>query len=234
MTALIKKDFKSYFFSPLGYFFCALFALVMNLFFFIDNLSSGINNIKPLFYDMILVMSLMVPILTMRSFSEEYKLKTDQLLLTAPISTLSVVMGKFFAVLSVCMCAIAFTLPYAGIVAVLSKLPVGEIAACYFGLVLAVSACVSIGLFFSCITENQIIAASGSFAIFLVLPFMDYLYNLHNPIINGLADVLNFYMRFSSYFVSGTVRLVDVIYYLSIIAIFLFLCMRVLEKKRYN
>ena len=234
MNAIVKKDFKSYFSTPLGYLFCALFAVVINVFFSFDNLRGGLNNIKPLISSMIFIFSLLVPLLTMRTFSEEYKLRTDQLLLTAPVSTASVVLAKFFSVLLVCGVALLFTLPYPVIIAMFGTLPTGEIAGCYIGMFFAVAGYIAIGIFISSLTENQIMSAIISFVIFLMIPYMDYLYALDVPVLNYIARLLNYTMRYNSNFVSGIITLPDMVYYLSVIAIFLFLTTRILEKKRYS
>ena len=101
MSAIYKRDLRAYFTSPVGYVFIAAFLFVMNLVFFLMNMLTGENRLTTCYTVMLYAMMILVPILTMRTFSEDYKQKTDQLLLTSPVRPVGIVMGKFLAAYTV-------------------------------------------------------------------------------------------------------------------------------------
>ena len=112
MKAIFKKEINSYFNSPLGFVFIAVFVLVTAMFFSLYNLFQGVGDITYIFSNITLLLVLLIPVLTMRSFAEEKNKRTDQLLLTCPISVVSIVAGKFLAAFAVFALALAVTLIY--------------------------------------------------------------------------------------------------------------------------
>ena len=165
MFAIFKRELKAYFTSPLGYVFLAIFYAFSGLFFYIFSLSVGSTDISSVFLMMFIVLMVFVPLLTMRLLSEDKKQKTDQLILTAPVSLLSIVMGKFLAAYAIFAIGVA-VMPVYGFVmssfATVSWLPIWGNTV---GLLLLGGIFVSIGLFISSLTENQMIAAIGGFAV---------------------------------------------------------------------
>ena len=165
MFAIFKRELKAYFTSPLGYVFLAIFYAFSGLFFYIFSLSVGSTDISSVFLMMFIVLMVFVPLLTMRLLSEDKKQKTDQLILTAPVSLLSIVMGKFLAAYAIFAIGVA-VMPVYGFVmstfATVSWLPIWGNTV---GLLLLGGIFVSIGLFISSLTENQMIAAIGGFFI---------------------------------------------------------------------
>ena len=163
MFAIFKRELKAYFTSPLGYVFLAIFYAFSGLFFYIFSLSVGSTDISSVFLMMFIVLMVFVPLLTMRLLSEDKKQKTDQLILTAPVSLLSIVMGKFLAAYAIFAIGVA-VMPVYGFVmstfATVSWLPIWGNTV---GLLLLGGIFVSIGLFISSLTENQMIAAIGGF-----------------------------------------------------------------------
>ena len=161
MFAIFKRELKAYFTSPLGYVFLAIFYAFSGLFFYIFSLSVGSTDISSVFLMMFIVLMVFVPLLTMRLLSEDKKQKTDQLILTAPVSLLSIVMGKFLAAYAIFAIGVA-VMPVYGFVmstfATVSWLPIWGNTV---GLLLLGGIFVSIGLFISSLTENQMIAAIG-------------------------------------------------------------------------
>ena len=159
MFAIFKRELKAYFTSPLGYVFLAIFYAFSGLFFYIFSLSVGSTDISSVFLMMFMVLMVFVPLLTMRLLSEDKKQKTDQLILTAPVSLLSIVMGKFLAAYAIFAIGVA-VMPVYGFVmstfATVSWLPIWGNTV---GLLLLGGIFVSIGLFISSLTENQMIAA---------------------------------------------------------------------------
>lgn len=172
MLAVFSKEIKSFFNSMLGYVFCAVMIILIGIYFYIYNLSYG----YPYFsYSLLSAMSIMMfatPLLTMRSFAEERKSRTDQMLLTTPIKMHQIVIGKFLAYTVIymiplavaCLCPLIIKLK--GDVSYLKVDYLTVLTSFFYGLVY-----ISIGIFISSLTESQIIAAIGSFAAVFVLVF---------------------------------------------------------------
>lgn len=233
MFAIFKRELKAYFTSPLGYVFLAIFYAFSGLFFYIFSLSVGSTDISSVFLMMFMVLMVFVPLLTMRLLSEDKKQKTDQLILTAPVSLLSIVMGKFLAAYAIFAIGVA-VMPVYGFVmstfATVSWLPIWGNTV---GLLLLGGIFVSIGLFISSLTENQMIAAIGGFFINLMILLMNTLKSaLPNGFLQDVLSSLSVYSRYSE-ITSGIFSLSSLIFFVSVIFIFLFLTVRVLEKRRW-
>ncbi|MBS1461238.1 MAG: ABC transporter permease subunit [Ruminiclostridium sp.] len=233
MFAIFKRELKAYFTSPLGYVFLAIFYAFSGLFFYIFSLSVGSTDISSVFLMMFIVLMVFVPLLTMRLLSEDKKQKTDQLILTAPVSLLSIVMGKFFAAYAIFAIGVA-VMPVYGFVmstfATVSWLPIWGNTV---GLLLLGGIFVSIGLFISSLTENQMIAAIGGFFINLMILLMNTLKSaLPNGFLQDVLSSISVYSRYSE-ITNGIFSLSSLIFFVSVIFIFLFLTVRVLEKRRW-
>lgn len=233
MFAIFKRELKAYFTSPLGYVFLAIFYAFSGLFFYIFSLSVGSTDISSVFLMMFMVLMVFVPLLTMRLLSEDKKQKTDQLILTAPVSLLSIVMGKFLAAYAIFAIGVA-VMPVYGFVmstfATVSWLPIWGNTV---GLLLLGGIFVSIGLFISSLTENQMIAAIGGFFINLMILLMNTLKSaLPNGFLQDVLSSISVYSRYSD-ITSGIFSLSSLIFFVSVIFIFLFLTVRVLEKRRW-
>lgn len=233
MFAIFKREFRAYFTSPLGYVFLAIFYAFSGLFFYIFALSVGSTDISSVFLMMFMVLMIFVPLLTMRLLSEDKKQKTDQLTLTAPVSLLSIVMGKFLAAYAIFAIGVA-VMPIYGFVmstfATVSWLPIWGNTV---GLLLLGGIFVSIGLFVSSLTENQMIAAIGSFFINLMILLMNTLTSaLPSGFFQDVLSSISVYSRYSQ-ITNGIFSLSSLIFFVSVIFIFLFLTVRVLEKRRW-
>lgn len=233
MFAIFKRELKAYFTSPLGYVFLAIFYAFSGLFFYIFSLSVGSTDISSVFLMMFIVLMVFVPLLTMRLLSEDKKQKTDQLILTAPVSLLSIVMGKFLAAYAIFAIGVA-VMPVYGFVmstfATVSWLPIWGNTV---GLLLLGGIFVSIGLFISSLTENQMIAAIGGFFINLMILLMNTLKSaLPNGFLQDVLSSISVYSRYSE-ITNGIFSLSSLIFFGSVIFIFLFLTVRVLEKRRW-
>lgn len=168
MLAIYKKEFKSYFNSMMGYVFIAFVLVAVGIYFSAYNLGMGYPLMSVTLGSVTFLFLILVPILTMRSLSEEQKNKTDQLLFTSPVSIWSIVFGKYLALISVFAIPVLVICLYP---AVLSEYGTVDMAMAYLsilGFFLLGSAYISIGLFISSITESQIIAAVISFGALLV------------------------------------------------------------------
>lgn len=170
MKAIYKREVKSYFNSMTGYIFLAAVTIFMGVYFMAYNLTSGYPYYSYTLGSMTVIMMVAVPILTMRSMSDERHSKTDQLLFTAPVSIWSVILGKYAAMMTVCLvsCIIFATCPI--LIASLGSYsyPLADYSTliCYLFLC---GVYVAIGMFISSLTESQVIAAVGTFVVLLLL-----------------------------------------------------------------
>ncbi len=234
MTAILKRELKEYFYTPIGYVFIGFFIFLTSWIFTYTNIFSASGDLSSLFGNLTIVFMFLVPILTMRLISEEKNTKTDQLLLTAPISTTKIVLGKVFAAFSVFLLSLLLSLVYPVIISIYSKPAVSEIAAVYIGFFLMGISYISIGVFISSLTENQIISAVSTFVILFVLNLADMLTTVvTNPFLKSVISYLSVTTRYTD-FTNAIVRIDSVIYYLSVSALFIFLTGYQIEKRRFK
>ena len=235
MLAVFKKEMRSYFTGVIGYVFLVLYLAMGGAVFAFTTLFSMSADVTPFYTYMMLVSGIALPLLTMKSFSEERKIKTEQLLLTAPVSITGMVMGKFLAaylLFAGCMLLnslyFLFLLPYA---VVKFTLLLGNLVA----ILLVGMVFISIGLFVSSLTENQLAAAIGTIAIILGFLLIGLLSSLL-PSSYPLRYVLEFISVFSRFqgFTNGFFDVASVFYYLSLAAVFLYLTVRTYDRRRYN
>ncbi|MBR5479596.1 MAG: ABC transporter permease subunit [Clostridia bacterium] len=234
MLAIFKREMRAYFTDPLGYVFLAVFLFVCNLNFYLSNLTNFQSDFSPIFLNMILFLTLLIPLMTMRLWSDEKKQKTDQLLLTAPVSTTSVVLGKFSAAMALFLIGLAFTVVYPILVNAKGVLDVGKTVGNYVGIILVAAAYISISLFVSSLTKSQIVSAICSILALALFVGMDLLVNFStSPILNTIFVFLSLVTRYRNIFI-GVLPLSDIFYFISVTGIFLFLTSRVIEKQRWS
>ena len=173
MTAIMRRELLAYFSSPIGYIFLAVFYIFAGFYFTATCLLSNSTDMSYVFNSMFTIVLILVPLLTMRLFSEDKKHKTDQALLTAPVSLTGLVLGKFLAAVAVYLLSLAVTLVYAVVIAIYAPPGWPQVMGNFIALLLMGMAFISIGLFVSSLTENQLIAAVGTFAIALGLIIID-------------------------------------------------------------
>ena len=233
MGAIFRREVLSYFTSPIGYIFLAAFYAFSAVFFADSALSAGSTDMSSMFESLMLILVVVIPILTMRTMSEDKKTRTDQCLLTAPISLGGIVIGKFFAALLVYTCAVAVTVVYAIIVSGYAPVDWLVIIGNVVGLELFGASFVAVGIFCSSLTENQIVAAVISFITTLALTMLTIVANMISwePAQKVLSS-LSFYDRYAG-FTYGMFDLSNVLFFISAIAVFLFFTVRVLEKRRW-
>ena len=233
MNAIRKRDLQGFFRSPLGYVYIGAFLAVMNLYFFATCVLSSSSDVSSMFSNMLIVFLFLMPILTMRLFSEDYKQGTDRLLLTAPISVWAIVGGKFLAAIGVLLRALLGTVPWLLIILLFGTPSWSAILGCYIAVLCAAAIFAAMGMFLSSLTESQLIAAVLSFALFLGLYVADMLsYSMGTD--GLLGSILNWFSIFTRYdtFMSGQFSLGNLIYFLSLTGLFLYLTARVLERRR--
>ena len=233
MSAIFKRELKNYFSSPLGYVVFTVFALFQGFFFFYMFLFQS-GNIADLFSTMLTIIMFICPILTMRLMSEDKRLRVDQALLTAPVSLWGIVLGKFLAALT--MFGICFTLTLVDqLIFAMFTTPnwivyIGNLV----GNLLLGSALIAIGIFISSVTESQLVSAVVSYAVVLGVMLMDSIASaVGNETVSKLISSLSFSGRYET-FASGVLDFANLIFFLSITAVFLFLTVRMLEKKRWS
>ena len=233
MNAIRNRDLQGFFRSPLGYVYIGAFLAVMNLYFFATCVLSSSSDVSSVFSNMLIVFLFLMPILTMRLFSEDYKQGTDRLLLTAPISVWAIVGGKFLAAIGVLLRALLGTVPWLLIILLFGTPSWSAILGCYIAVLCAAAIFAAMGMFLSSLTESQLIAAVLSFALFLGLYVADMLsYSMGTD--GLLGSILNWFSIFTRYdtFMSGQFSLGNLIYFLSLTGLFLYLTARVLERRR--
>lgn len=242
MKAIFKREFKSYFTSAGGYIFIGIFLLVMG-FYFIMNISASFNNnrfpttvVSTLFQILPTLLAILIPLVTMSSFADEKKNKTDQLLLTSPNTIGSIVMGKFFGAYMFIAVCLATTLLQIAVFYLYGDPNLMMILVAYGGTLLMAAMYTAVGLFFSSLTEYSLIAAIsgivGFVAVFpliagradavAALPVLSYLL--------GIFDISKYYNMFYSELLSVE----PIVYFVSMTVLFLFLTTRVIEARRWK
>ena len=234
MIAVYKREMKSFFTSANGYVYISVYLLLAAVIFKVYLLDNGYSNISYFFGGTLILYMFLVPILTMRLFSEEKKTKTDQILLTSPVSVTGIVAGKFLAAFSVFAIALIPTGVFMAFVASYGTLQVGLMIGNYIGILLLGAAIVSIGCFLSAVTESQVVAAVLSFAVLMSLYFLDNLAGtIRSEFVTKLVSFISVFDRYSD-FTSGLFPLSSVVYYISVTVVFLFLTGRLIEKRRWS
>ncbi|MDR0272400.1 MAG: ABC transporter permease [Clostridiales bacterium] len=173
MLPVYKKEMRTYFTQMPGYIFLAFFLLLIGIFFTLVNVRGADGNFQHVLSNVIIFFFILMPVLTMRIFSEEARQKTDQLLFTSPLSITGIVLGKFFAALTLFLIGVAVTAVMPFLLRNYGELPVNQIVGTYIGFCLFGMACIAIGVFISVLTENQIIAAVGTMAAIFIMFLID-------------------------------------------------------------
>ena len=228
------KEIKGYFSTPAAYIVGAMFLSLTGIFFVFDVTSPfaeasvrGIVNWASFF------IVFLAPLLTMRLLAEEQKLGTLELLMTAPVRDWEVVLGKYIASLIMFSATIILTLYYVLLLYVFGQPDTGPVLSSYLGLMLHGAAALAVGLLGSSLSANQIVAAVGGIAVLLMLSFVDRVGSL----VSGVAaDVLNG-LSLNAHvtdFTRGVIDTANVVYFLSITAVFLFLTIRSMETRRWR
>lgn len=233
MGAIFRREVLSYFTSPIGYIFLAAFYASSAVIFSVNSLENGSTKLDAVFAQLMIILIVLIPILTMRTISEEKKNKTDQCLLTSPVSLFGIVAGKFLAAFLIYVLGVAITLVYAVVVSAFVAPDWTVILGNIVGLVLLGAAFIAVGIFCSSFTENQIVSAVVSFIALIVLYLFTTIGNLI-PVefISNIFSKLSFWERYYG-FTYGLFDLSNVLFFISAAVVFLFLSVRVLERRRW-
>ena len=235
MGAVFKREFKSFFTSPVGYILLAVMTCASGYFFFLFNIYSMSADLSHVFSNLFTVVLLILPILTMRLFSEEKRQRTDQALLTSPASLTGILMGKFLAALLMYVLSLVILLVFAVVIAFQVTPSWSVIIGNFLGLILLGGLVISIGLLISSLTESQLIAAIVTLGVSVALIMLDSLSSIFSniPWIATVVDFLSVSQKYTE-FASGILNYAYVIFFLSMQALFVFLTVRVLDRKRWN
>ncbi|MCQ4021444.1 MULTISPECIES: ABC transporter permease [unclassified Ruminococcus] len=233
MGAIIKREVSAYFTSAIAYVVMAVFFLFSGMFFW-NMLYYDSSNLIIVFSSMFMVTLCVLPMLTMKLLSDEKRQKTDQALLTAPISVWQIVLGKFISAEIIYLCCMAIYIPMTLVVACFTAPQWGIILCNLIGMFLLGSSIIAIGVFISSLTESQVIAAVAGIATGFFISMLD---NISAAIgvdfVTAIISWISFMTRYQNFY-SGIFNIADAIYFLSVIGLFLFLTTRVIDRKRWS
>lgn len=235
MLAIFKREFKSYFQNVIGWLFVAALLAVYGLYFYVYNLKNGYPYISYDLKGIGFIMMIAVPILTMRSLSDERKTKTDQLMLTSPVSVGRIVAGKYLAMAAVYTIDIALFALSPLVLSIYGKVALSEAYVALFGYWLYGLSCIAVGLFISSISESVIISAILTFAALFLSYMMQSITGLISSSGNLLTKVLNCFDLYTPFenFVSGCFSVTSAAYYVTVTLLLCFLTTQSIQKRRW-
>ena len=287
MTAIFKREFRSYFTGMVGYAVAAVSLFFLGLYFTNRNLLYQSSDFAGVLYTTTLILLFLLPAVSMRSFAEERRARTDQLLLTSPVSIPAIVAGKFLAQLAVFCVPLTAAAVMPQILTAFGKVSLISAYAALLGYILLGGACLAVGTFISCLTENQIVAYLASFVVLLIAYLMNGIKTMFTSgnilafvvfalvllaasaavgvvcknilaggavlvvgaaalfalfilrpawLLSAFDAVLTALALFAPYaeIIGGSFSLPVVLYYLSVIGVFLFFTGQTLERRRWN
>ena len=233
MYAILKRESGSYFRTPLGFVLIGAFFFFSGYFFITYNLYGSTTNMNSLFSNLFPVVLFLVPVLTMRLFSEEKRLKIDQHLMTSPVSRKSIVLGKFIAAVSIFLIGISSTLFDALLMSLYGKPDWYAVFGNFAGLFLLGVSLIAICLFYSSLTESQVIAAVCGFVTGLFLMLLDSLaLTANNGFVRELLRAASFSSRYTP-FTMGVFDWGNVLFFVSVCGYFLCLTVAAVDKNRW-
>lgn len=225
MWTVLKKELKNYFLSPIGYVVIGIFLLCFSVFFYITVIRYLSVDLGGLYYNTaVFGLLIIVPLLTMRMFSEERKNGTEQLLLTVPTGMFSIVMGKFLAALAVILITLILSLMFFGIVSYFGEPSLGVTLAQMLGFLLVAMAAISCGMFASSLTENQIISGILSIAFLVISLFAGNV----SASLSSLSLVDTYFINFAY----GVISLENIISLLLFTFVFISLTIIVMKRRK--
>ena len=234
MIAIWKREMQSYFLTPVGYVFMGVFLALSGLMFYMYNLALRSSDILTFLGQMSFMWMLLSPILTMRLLAEERHQKTDQLLLTSPVSLWGVVAGKYLAAAAVMILTVLLSLVFMGVIAIYGQVYPSELMVGYGGFILQGCAFLALDLFISGLCKSQVTAAVSAFGVNLALWLMDMV--TPQVTLKWAADILNFLSLYTRYepFLMGQLSYGAICYYLVFIAFFVAAAVYCLDARRWR
>lgn len=232
MCAIYKKELRAYLTSMTGYIFMAVLLAVTSLYYVANCLVGGYPVFGAVLSSVYFVLLIIVPVLTMRSMAEEKRQKTDQLLMTAPVSLWKIVLGKYLAMVTIFLIPMAILCLYPLILLQFGSVSLPMAYTAILGDTLFGAACLGIGLFLSALTESQVIAAVLTFGVLFFLNMASGIANVigASGVLASVLNALCIYQPFIN-FVQGIFDLSGVLYYVTVIILSLFLTVQLMQKK---
>ncbi len=234
MIAVWKRELQSYYYTPVGYVFMGVFLTISSILFYMQILKQRSSDLMTFIGQMSYLWMLLSPVLTMRLLAEERQKKTDQLLLTSPVSLPGIVMGKYLAAMTVMLLTVLCTFAFVGIVAIYGQVYPGELFVGYLGFILEGCAFLALDLCLSGCAHNPVTAALMAFGANFALWIMDLLVDVVS--ISQISDVLEFLSLYgrNEPFLMGQLSFASIMYDLSFIAALLALTIHSLDSRRWR
>jgi len=253
ILAIAQKELKAYFASPIAYIVIGLWSLLYGYFFvailqFFVRQSMQMNQfgmqgpqamnvnqqlIRPLLQNVDILVLFLMPMVTMRTYAEEKRSGTIELLLTSPVTDFQIIMGKFLGAMALYCCMLAVTLIHIALLFVYGRPEWKPIITTYIGLLLFGGCFVSVGLFISSLTKNQIVAGMVTFAVFLLLWIITWIGSFSGPTVDKVTQYLSILDHLDD-FGKGVLDTTHIIYYLSFISFGLFLTAKSVDSERWR
>jgi ABC-2 type transport system permease protein len=251
ILAIAHKELRSYFASPIAYIVIGFFALLYGFFFIAilryfvgQSMQAGLMGgaqsmnvnqqlIRPLLQNVTVVVLFLLPMVTMRTYAEEKRSGTIELLLTSPVTDFQIVMGKFLGAMALYGAMLAVTLIHFGILFIYGRPEWKPIVTAYLGLLLFGGCFISVGLFISSLSKNQIVAGASTFAVFLLLWVITWIGSFTGPTGDKLTAYLSIVDHFDD-FTKGVIDTTHLVYYLSFITFGLFLTAKSVDSERWR
>jgi ABC-2 type transport system permease protein len=249
---ITKKELKTFLYSPIAYILTAFFLLVSGFFFYnilawandqamramqagygMERLNINQMLFQPFFSNMTIILMFLLPMLTMRLFADEKKMRTEELLLTSPVRLSSIIIGKYLAALIIYALILLLTATYAVFVFIYGNPEALPLLVSYLGLFLLGAVFIAIGLFASALTENQVIAAVISFSAIMLIWVISWVGESGPGAWQGILTYLSFFSHFKN-MASGVIDTQDIVYYLSFIFLGLYLTRSVFEFRKWR
>ena len=250
ILAIAQRELNAYFSSPIAYVLIGFFALLFGWFFYVplayfeqQSMNMGMNPgqalnvnqmlVGPTLMNTTVIMLFLFPLITMRTYSEEKRSGTIEMLLTSPVTDVQIILGKFLGAMLLYAAMLAITLIHIGILFIYGEPEWKPIATGYLGLLLMGGSFLSLGLFISSLTKNQIVAGIATFAVFLMLWVVNWIGTFVGPTMQTILTHLSLTDHFDD-FAKGIIDTKHVIYYLSFMAFGLFLTAKSVDSERWR
>ncbi len=249
ILAIAGKEIRSYFASPIAYIVIGFFALLYGWFFiailafflrqsmqmFGAESTANVNQqlIRPLLQNVAVLILFMLPMVTMRTYAEEKRSGTVELLLTSPLTDFQIIMGKFLGAMTLYAIMLGVSLIHILLLFVYGRPEWREVLTAYIGLLLLGGCFISVGLFISSLTKNQIVAVAATFGVFLFLWVINWIGSFAGPAVEQVTTYLSIIEQYDD-FGKGVIDTSHVIYYLSFITFGLFLTAKSVDSERWR
>ena len=234
MLSIWKRELQGYFYTPVGYVFMGVFLMLSSVIFYLTIMQSRSSDLLSFIGTMSYLWMLLCPVLTMRLLAEEKSKRTDQLLLTSPVSLPGIVLGKYLAAVTVMALTVLLTMLFVLIVAIYGQVYPGELLVGYLGFVLQGCAFIALDLFISGCTSNQVTAVVAAFGANFVLWMLDLIQSaIRIDWVNGLLSFFSLYER-TEPFLMGQFSFASVGYDVSFAAAFILLTIHQMDARRYR